>query len=59
MLMLINIAYIIIGSANIIVGIINKDFYQIITGVLFICLFIDRLTIYNLRKAIKIKEKNL
>ena len=59
MLILINTAYAIVGGMNIIVGIINKDFYQIITGILFICLLIDRLTIHDLKEVIKTKERNL
>jgi hypothetical protein len=58
-LMLINILYGIVGGINIVVGMIYKNFYQLTTGLLFIVLLIDRLTIGTLHQIIKEKEKNL
>ena len=48
------------GIMNIIMGMFyNKNFYQLTTGLLFIVLLIDRLTIDTLHQIIKEKEKNL
>ena len=57
---LIILLYGVVGIMNIIVGTFySKNFYQLTTGLLFIVLLIDRLTIGTLHQIIKEKEKNL
>ena len=49
-----------VGIMNIIMGMFyNKNFYQLVTGLLFIVLLINQITIRELQEIIKIKEKNL
>ena len=53
-----NFLYGFVGGINIVVGLFHsKDFWQIMTGCLFMILLLDRLTITTLNETIEMKEK--